>query len=1008
MGAATALALLSLPATSSPTGSAAETTVSTTDPAVATVFEAGTVLEAADRPAKAPAPRTYLDEPAHGTEAIAALGEHLGEVAAINAMPPRRLIQLLRTDSSLWIGRDGRAFYADPVAEFAEPEDDEPATRNPAMLIYPESQTFQLHSLPGSTKTIYLDFTGITLTAPNFWTDNGLSPGAYSGFSLDADPAFSSEEKAYIQTVWRIVAEKYATFDVDVTTENPGSAAYNRSTWADNNYGARVAITSAPGIAPQLCSGSCAGISLIGTFNDPLIYWGVPVDYLQPAWVFTSGLSAYVAANVATHEVGHQLGLLHDGTAGSAYYDGQGNWVPVMGRSNDKAVVQFDKGEYSGANNPQDDFAVMTSEDSYKPDGTFLFNGGGLARRSDDVGDTTMSARDLGVQTGYEEDGIIGSRSDVDVFRIARPCDGELTVAATGIGHGQTLDIKLDLLDYWGNQLFSANPAWQSNQSMTNPVGLDADLSVLDAASGVYFVRIDGTGRGSPMVDGYSDYGSVGQYHLEVSGCADIDGAAPSPPTAVVTSHDGEHGTLSWDVPADDGGAPVFAYKVTGVPGIDNPVPSSTTSVPLSGLTPGMHLDVAVQAINAYGTSTQTNAELDVGTWSPTGPPVLTPGVLGGNVSLHWEPPANPGEATFTGWEITVLDEDDEEVASATSTDGALRSWSLPDELEEGRYRAVLRADNVADQYAEVPVAEAPFSVVGPPTELTVDGFTRGAGTLSWTPPGDPEAADPEPADVTGYRVDGLPGGSVTTTDTSLPLNLHGGETGHLTVVSLTGTGESLPSEPLDIRVPTWLPTGPPTLTTTVSGKRAQLTWARPANPGNATLTGWRISLSPQTAPLGTTTLPAAVSAASFTLPPGNYSMSLVPLYSADESGSAPGTTRSLSIRTAPSAPRIKKAKSGKRGKPVNVRARWKPPADSGNSAITGYVVLAKRVGPAPKSKKGKKAKTRKILTSPLLGPGTRTFVVRLPKGKYRLRVVAYNAAGASPASAWSAKVTAR
>jgi hypothetical protein len=59
-----------------------------------------------------------------------------------------------------------------------------------------------------------------------------------------------------------------------------------------------------------------------------------------------------------THELGHSLGLTHDGDATSTYYAGTTVWAPNMGYNYVAAVTQFSKGDYPGANNLEDDYAV--------------------------------------------------------------------------------------------------------------------------------------------------------------------------------------------------------------------------------------------------------------------------------------------------------------------------------------------------------------------------------------------------------------------------------------------------------------------------------------------------------------------------------------------------------------------------------------------------------------------------------------------------------------------------
>lgn len=83
----------------------------------------------------------------------------------------------------------------------------------------PPTQTFTLHSRPGANKIIYLDFVGHTVTRTP-WNSGGTFTVA--PYDTDGNPStFSNSEHADIQDIWRRVAEDFAPFDVDVTTEAP-------------------------------------------------------------------------------------------------------------------------------------------------------------------------------------------------------------------------------------------------------------------------------------------------------------------------------------------------------------------------------------------------------------------------------------------------------------------------------------------------------------------------------------------------------------------------------------------------------------------------------------------------------------------------------------------------------------------------------------------------------------------------------------------------------------------
>jgi Fibronectin type III domain len=536
--------------------------------------------------ARAERPVQVLPRDLRGRAAINALGSQLTAVAAQNDLSPSSLTTILTEDTTAWLSEEGQMFYKEEMPGFDEaaptPPGEAPSvdvspgsteqatgsgTGSTLVPAYPVSQTFKLHSRPSATKVIFLDFDGAEVKGTGWNTGKTpIGSAAYTGYTQDGNSAtFNTAENAWIQEVWRQVAETYAAFDVDVTTEDGGSDSRTRSSNLDTHYGTQVLFTNSAQAVAQACNSTCLGVAWVGTFSDV-----DPVGYYQPAWVFTkTDTSATVAAQGASHEAGHTLGLHHDGLNKADYYQGTKAWGPIMGSAYTRAVSQFSKGEYAGATQKEDDLAVIAAN--------------GLPLRADDYGNTSQSAKALGVQASYAANGVISTRSDTDVFAIDLRCTTDLTVTATGIGPQAALDLRLDVLNGSGATVTSSSPA--SSYSTASPpvsTGMNASASVRGAI-GTYYLRVDGVGNGSPTGSGWSDYGSLGQYHLRANGCTDATTQPVQTPTPGQTNQTptltrpsaprigkaspGAKGGKStavvrWLAPTRNGGAAVTKYRV--------------------------------------------------------------------------------------------------------------------------------------------------------------------------------------------------------------------------------------------------------------------------------------------------------------------------------------------------------------------------------------------------------------------------------------------------------------
>ena len=429
----------------------------------------------------------FAEKQLSGQAAIDRLGTRLSEVASWYGKSAEHLRRELLSDRRVRLDSKGRMFV---VEEMEAPLHVTPAEAQQALAegqLAPLDQTFTLHSRPSASRTIYLDFNGATLTG-TAWNSNGNTINA-KPYDLDGVPtSFSTAELQRIQYIWQRVAEDYAPFDVNVTTEQPAPDRLARADANDQVFGTTVLITDNNGVY----SCNCGGVAYVGVFNDTSSHY-------KPALVFYNALGngdEKAVAEAISHEAGHNMGLSHDGTSSTPYYSGQGtdpatSWAPIMGVGYYKTVVQFSRGEYANANNKEDDFAVAQNN--------------GLPLRADDFGNTASSAASF-PGTGATIDGVIERAGDADVFALAA-APGTFTASVMPASRSANADLVLTLIDASGAEITSSNPS--------NALG--ASLSYQITTAGTYYVQVRSTGLGDPATTGYTGYGSVGNYRVSAS-----------------------------------------------------------------------------------------------------------------------------------------------------------------------------------------------------------------------------------------------------------------------------------------------------------------------------------------------------------------------------------------------------------------------------------------------------------------------------------------------------------
>ncbi len=374
-----------------------------------------------------------------------------------------------------------------------------------AVPVSPFPASLVFHSKPGAVNVLYLNFIGETVTDTQWNTEISRAVIPAVAFSTDSDlTTFSDAEQVVIKRIWERMAEDYAPFNIDVTTERPASLT-TRTAMA-----LITRNTDANGAAnPFSTAGGVAYVNVFGT--------SAYASY-RPAWIYHNNLyniESYIA-EAASHEIGHNMGLSHDGkTDGTEYYGGHGaddvSWGPLMGTGYNRNVSQWSKGEYYLANNAQDDLATIA---------------GKLTYRTDDHGGTPGTATGLVVTGGTnivattpESDpantnpankGVIERNTDLDVFSfVAGTGPVSLSVnpwimpAGT---RGGNVDLLVELYNEAGTLLATNNPALQTTA-----------LIQTNLVEGRYYLYVRNSGGGDPFNStptGYTVYGSIGQYFI--------------------------------------------------------------------------------------------------------------------------------------------------------------------------------------------------------------------------------------------------------------------------------------------------------------------------------------------------------------------------------------------------------------------------------------------------------------------------------------------------------------
>ncbi len=325
---------------------------------------------------------------------------------------------------------------------------------------YDNEDITKLQSKPGSAYVFYLNQAAVlTGTTPK----NGNS-------------------KESVFRVWQCVADQYSMYNLNVTTD---LAVYNAAKTKDVLKTGIINFVDADGR-------SNAPLSAFGTTSAGTLYRDA-----------SNGDYGYGIGMTCAHEIGHEMGMSHDG--GSAQSDPEYffglpavQWCPIMGNywyggSWNNQLFTWSKGEYNTATQTQDDLKIMNVNEKvpYVVDDNpttkaIKFGAGGVISATNNWGQ-------------------IEQNTDTDVFTFGVAAGGgKINLKIDPLEYLRQLDVAAKIVDSKGTTVSTSNLA--KNRS--------AEFKDVALAAGTYTLVIQGGAELTPQT-GFSAYSSLGYYGME-------------------------------------------------------------------------------------------------------------------------------------------------------------------------------------------------------------------------------------------------------------------------------------------------------------------------------------------------------------------------------------------------------------------------------------------------------------------------------------------------------------
>jgi len=420
---------------------------------------------------------------------------------------------------------------------------------------------------------------------------------------------------------------------------------------------------------------------------------------------------------------------------------------------------------------------------------------------------------------------------------------------------------------------------------------------------------------------------SMNYYGYRITNIETDTKTIPSQPQNFTANPGNKQVTLSWTVPASNGGSAITIYQVSSNNGSTWVNASSNTGHTFSGLTNGIPYTFKVRAHNALGAGEEvaTTATPAAALTVPGQPRnfIATPG--NGQVTLSWIAPASDGGSAITGYEVWSS-KDSTWVNASSSTGHTFNGLTngLP-------YNFKVRALNAVGAGAEAATTATPLTVPGQPRNFTA---TPGNGqvTLSWTAPESNGGSA-----ITGYQVWSSKDSAWVNASSSTGHTFNGLTNGlpytfKVRARNSAGDGAEAMTTATPV-APLTVPGQPQNFTATPGNGQVTLSWTAPASNGGSAITGYQVWSSKDSAWVNASSNTGHTFSGLTNGLPYNFKVRALNAVGAGAEAATIATPEAP--LTVPGQPQNFTAAPGN----GQVTLSWTAPASNGGSAITGYQV---------------------------------------------------------------------